>query len=87
MGIDCQGCIRQEVDDIGLTALVVADARFRLPPCNSLPDLMRKLGELGCGVSPFLDVKIRTIVYCFDYDFFAATPGEENKRDIPTICF
>ena len=46
LGIDCKGCVRQEVDDIRFPALKVPDTDFRLSLLDSLSDLVRELGEL-----------------------------------------
>src|SRR5208283_5027971 len=46
LGIDCKGCVGQEVDDISFPALKIPNTDFRISLLDSLSDLMRELDEL-----------------------------------------
>ena len=58
MGINSKGCIRQEVDDIGLSPREIPDTNFRPSLLDCLTDLMRKLGKLRFGLTAFLEIEI-----------------------------
>src|SRR5665647_420816 len=63
---------------------------FCLFPSEGLPNFMTQFTKLGAWISPFLEVKIRTIIYGLNNDLLTSFAGEKDKRDvfeIPSYLF